>query len=53
MLVVGLYIYGNAWTADREFTVRGMVLRVDPASRSFVVSHEKIVGLMDSIMVRP
>jgi len=51
MLVVGLLVAGNAWTADREFTVKGMVLRVDPASRSFVVSHEKIVGLMDSMIM--
>jgi len=37
--------------ADREFTVKGMVLRADPANRSFVVSHEKIVGLMDSMIM--
>ena len=37
--------------ADREYVVKGMVLRVDPASRSFVVSHEKIVGLMDSMIM--
>jgi protein SCO1/2 len=28
-----------------------MVLRADPANRSFVVSHEKIVGLMDSMIM--
>jgi protein SCO1/2 len=37
--------------ADREYTVKGMVLRSDPANRSFVVSHEKIVGLMDSMIM--
>jgi protein SCO1/2 len=37
--------------ADREYTVKGMVLRADPANRSFVVSHEKIVGLMDSMIM--
>ena len=37
--------------ADREFIVKGMVLRADPANRSFVVSHEKIVGLMDSMIM--
>ena len=26
-----------------------MVLRIDPASRTFFVSHEKIVGLMDAM----
>jgi protein SCO1/2 len=28
-----------------------MVLRVDPASRSFVVSHEKIAGLMEAMIM--
>ena len=37
--------------ADREFTVKGMVVRADPANRTFVVSHEKIVGLMDSMIM--
>jgi protein SCO1/2 len=37
--------------ADREYIVKGMVLRADPANRSFVVSHEKIVGLMDSMIM--
>jgi protein SCO1/2 len=37
--------------ADKEYTVKGMVLRADPANRSFVVSHEKIVGLMDSMIM--
>jgi protein SCO1/2 len=37
--------------ADKEYTVKGMVLRSDPANRSFVVSHEKIVGLMDSMIM--
>jgi len=37
--------------ADREYIVKGMVLRADPANRSFVVSHEKIAGLMDSMIM--
>jgi protein SCO1/2 len=37
--------------ADKEFTVRGMVLRVDRAERTFVVSHERIEGLMDSMVM--
>lgn len=37
--------------ADREYVVKGMVLRADPANRTFVVSHEKIVGLMDSMIM--
>lgn len=35
--------------ADKEYSVRGMILRVDRANRTFVVSHEKIAGLMDSM----
>jgi protein SCO1/2 len=37
--------------ADREYLVKGMVLRADPTNRSFVVSHEKIVGLMESMIM--
>jgi protein SCO1/2 len=37
---------------DKRYTVRGMVLRVDAASRTFVVSHEAIEGLM-SAMIMP
>jgi protein SCO1/2 len=37
--------------ADKEYTVKGMVLRADAANRSFVVSHEKIAGLMDSMIM--
>ena len=37
--------------ADKEYIVKGMVLRSDPAARAFVVSHEKIVGLMDSMIM--
>src|SRR5262245_58004745 len=37
--------------ADREYIVKGMVVRADPANRTFVVSHEKIVGLMDSMIM--
>ena len=37
--------------ADKEYIVKGMVVRADPANRTFVVSHEKIVGLMDSMIM--
>jgi protein SCO1 len=37
--------------ADKEYIVKGMVLRADAANRSFVVSHEKIVGLMESMIM--
>jgi protein SCO1/2 len=37
---------------DKRYFVRGMVLRVDPATRTFTVSHEAIEGLM-SAMIMP
>lgn len=38
-----------ALSSDGQYPVRGMVLRVDPASRTFVVSHETIRGFMDAM----
>ena len=38
-----------AAAAQKQYTVRGMVLKVDAASRTFVVSHEKIDGFMDAM----
>jgi protein SCO1 len=35
----------------KEYSVRGMVLRVDVAARTLVVSHEKIAGLMDGMVM--
>lgn len=42
---------GTVWAAEaeKEYAVTGMVLQTNPAHRSFVVSHEKIAGLMDSM----
>jgi protein SCO1/2 len=37
---------------DKRYAVHGMVLRVDPATRTFTVSHEAIDGLM-SAMIMP
>jgi len=51
MIAVVLLVAGTAAAADKEYTVKGMVLRSDPANRSFVVSHEKIVGLMESMIM--
>lgn len=39
-------------TQEKRYPVRGMVLRVDPATRTFVVSHDAIEGLM-SAMIMP
>jgi protein SCO1 len=37
---------------DKRYAVRGMVLRVDPATRTLLVSHDAIDGLM-SAMIMP
>jgi protein SCO1/2 len=37
--------------ADKDYTVKGMVVRVDAAKGSFVVSHDTIAGLMDSMIM--
>jgi protein SCO1/2 len=37
--------------ADRVFTVKGMVTRVDLPNKTILVSHEAIVGLMDSMVM--
>jgi protein SCO1/2 len=37
---------------DKRYSVHGMVLRVDPATRTFTVSHDAIDGLM-SAMIMP
>jgi protein SCO1 len=42
-------LLAGAVYAQKDYTVKGMVLRVDAAKGSFIVSHEKIVGLMDSM----
>jgi protein SCO1/2 len=36
---------------DTRYSVRGMVLRVDPEKRLFVVSHEAIDGLMSGMIM--
>jgi protein SCO1 len=38
-------------STDKAYAVRGMVLRVDVATRTFVVSHETIAGLMDAMVM--
>lgn len=37
--------------ADKDYIVTGMVLRVDAAKGSFVVSHDTIAGLMESMIM--
>jgi protein SCO1 len=40
---------GPAGAAEKEYAVSGMVLSVDPAAKSFTVSHERIEGFMDAM----
>jgi protein SCO1 len=49
--LIALLITGSAMAQGKEYTVKGMVVRVDAAKGSFVVSHDKIVGLMDSMIM--
>ena len=43
-IVLGAVTWSPAQTT--EYTINGMVLRVDPARRSFLVSHDAVPGLM-------
>lgn len=43
-IVLGAVTWSPAQT--KEYTITGMVLRVDPARRSFLVSHDAVPGLM-------
>jgi protein SCO1/2 len=48
--VVGALISGAAPEAvEKTYAVRGMVVSVNPAARSFAVSHERIEGFMEAM----
>jgi protein SCO1/2 len=51
MLLMALTLAARAHSGqgERRYNVRGMVLRVDAADKTLVVSHERIEGLMDSM----
>jgi protein SCO1/2 len=49
LAAAGILIGCAAASADAQHTVRGMVLAVDAAARTFVVSHEKVDGLMEAM----
>jgi protein SCO1/2 len=49
MLAAVLLAAATARAADKEYSVRGMVLRVDAPSRSFTVSHDRIDGFMEAM----
>jgi protein SCO1 len=51
LAVVALGVSAPARGADKAYAVKGMVLSVEAATRTFVVSHEKIAGLMDAMVM--
>lgn len=58
LLAAIVLLTGGAWSearaqpaSERRVEVHGMILEVRPASRVFVISHDRIVGLMDSMTI--
>jgi protein SCO1/2 len=47
--MAGTLLVGALNAQETQYTVKGMVTRVDAGTRSVVVSHEKIDGLMDAM----
>lgn len=43
-----LVVAQSGWAAEHH-AMRGMVLKVDPAHKSFVVSHDSVPGVMDGM----
>jgi hypothetical protein len=43
-VLVSVVLAAAPYAQDKRYSVRGMVLRVDPATRTFTVSHEAIEG---------
>lgn len=48
-IVCALLTAITGYAEDKAYPVTGMVLTVDAATRTFVVSHERIAGLMDAM----
>jgi protein SCO1/2 len=51
LLLVAVALIYQAHPEAAEYIVRGMVTRVDVPSRTMIVSHERIEGLMDSMVM--
>jgi protein SCO1/2 len=49
VIVALIALVSSGVRAAGEYAVRGMVLRIDPSRTTFVISHERIEGLMDSM----
>jgi protein SCO1/2 len=49
--VIGASLTVAVAAQETRYAVRGMVLRVDPATRTFVVSHEAIDNLMGAMIM--
>jgi protein SCO1/2 len=48
-IVLALLTAATGHAADGTYAVKGMVLAIDPAARTFLVSHERIAGLMEAM----
>jgi protein SCO1/2 len=48
-VVAVLLVSSAVFAAERTYTVKGMVVSVDPAAKSFAVSHERIEGFMEAM----
>ena len=46
---IALMVSLEAGAGQKAYAVRGMVVSVNPAAKSFVVSHERIAGLMEAM----
>ncbi len=51
MFAVLLFVSANSSWAAQQFSVTGMVLKVDQANKSFVVSCQSIPGYMDAMVM--
>jgi protein SCO1/2 len=46
---IALLVSLDLQAAEKRYAVKGMVVSVDPSAKSFVVSHERIAGLMEAM----
>jgi protein SCO1/2 len=49
LCVAALIASVDGSAAEKQYAVKGMVVSVDAPAKTFVVSHERIIGLMDAM----
>lgn len=47
--IVALLLIGSSGAASERYTMKGMVLKIDPSRRSFLVSHDSVPGVMEAM----